>query len=350
LRHRATLHGSSSQRSPDRVRAIAAIAVLGVGLVCAAAALSEPPAISRLIDAERKLAAAARARGTAAAYLEHLDGKAVTFDPRPTSATRAWRERGEEDGGVEWSPELVEVSGWEDLGFSIGRWADRSGSGHFIRVWRRERGDDWKIVLDGAVSHPPPADSRASEITIEGAYHAPPDTNDWLRGPPIGSSMAGGVSIGGGGLSWGVGFGIGSGYVAYHSRIEYENERTAFERHQMMTAERTLGWTARQHGWERAYAEVSASDLRHLREDAAPTLGPESAALARQSRPRKVDWVYRESALASSWDLGYAYGLAIEHRKGSHRPDTSAFVHLWRKDEDHRWRLMADWERDFRKR
>jgi ketosteroid isomerase-like protein len=344
-----TAHGLPATRA----RACAGALSVGLGVACAAGAFSDERRIDALVDAERSLSAAARERGAPSACLDASTGDAVTFAPGPAKAARVWRERLSDDAGRDWFPTLVELSGWEDLGFSIGAWRSVPSSadaGHYLRVWRKDKSGEWKIALDAAGPHSP-SDHGASEVTIEGAYHAAPDTNEWRKGPPAGGNIgSGGLWVGGGAMSWGLGFGIGNDYVAYHSRIEYENERNAHERHQLMTAERTLGWAVRKDGWSRGYEGVASSDLRFLRDGATPTVGPEAAARASASRPRNVDWVHRGSAVAKSWDLGYSYGLAIERRKGSSRPDTSAFVHLWRKDEEHRWRLMADWESAFRKR
>ena len=73
-----------------------------------------------------------------------------------------------------------------------------------------------------------------------------------------------------------------------------------------------------------------------------------SASDAVEPRTRDVSWEYRGNAVAKSWDMGYAYGLALT--RGKSRTDTSAFVHLWRKDDAGKWKMVADWEGAYPKR
>lgn len=53
--------------------------------------------------------------------------------------------------------------------------------------------------------------------------------------------------------------------------------------------------------------------------------------------------------MATDWNLGYTYGLTLTRVKGA-TPDTSSFVHLWRKDDAGLWRMVLDLENPFPKR
>src|SRR6185503_7889026 len=109
-----------------------------------------------------------------------------------------------------------------------------------------------------------------------------------------------------------------------------------------------LSFEAKKHGWDAAYRAVAANDLRFAREGAAPELGVEAAIEASAAIPRDREYVSRGNGIAPSWDLGYAYGIAVARKKGA-PPDTAAFVHLWRKDDAGKWRLMVDVENPFPK-
>ena len=41
--------------------------------------------------------------------------------------------------------------------------------------------------------------------------------------------------------------------------------------------------------------------------------------------------------LAGSVDLGYSYGLALRTLKGANVPDTSGYLHVWRRDASGGW-------------
>ena len=146
-----------------------------------------------------------------------------------------------------------------------------------------------------------------------------------------------GIGVGSGGF----GFGLGTGGTV--SRRDMEWRRTANEKNRLMSAERKLGFEARNRGWASAYQAVAARDHRTYRETRAPALGIETAIEWSAQVPRNREWLPRGHAVSPSWDLGYAYGLAIA-RPARGRPDTTSYVHLWRKDDAGEWRLMLDIE------
>ncbi len=338
-------------RGGGRVSLVAAVAALA----CAAAALAAARPIETLIEAERAFSAASAERGVRPAFLENLAEDAVIFRPGPINGMQSWRERKDVPGMLKWAPEAVEVSGSGDLGFSSGPWVVRagpgeepSGYGHFITVWRRDPQGRWKVALDCGISHGRQERGPLAVEIVEGPVHTPPDSNAWRT---TGFDVGVGVHHHGSGigLGWGTGgFGIGGGFAdGVRSRADYEYRRTAHEKNTMMAADRALGWNARRSGWEEAYRAVAAGDLRSFRDGALPTLGAEAAASACAGTPRDGTWEYRGNGVAKSWDLGYVYGLAIRRAKGASRADTSAFVHLWRKDDAGQWRLVTDWEQAF---
>jgi ketosteroid isomerase-like protein len=319
-----------------------------------------------LIDAERAFSALSVKSGMRTAFLANLADDAVMFRPGPIDARKSWLARPDESGILEWGPEFVELSGAEDVGFSVGPWqyrestgAEPAAYGHFVTVWRRDERGDWKVVLDCGGSHPDPGHSPHEVQLRMGPVHVAPDSNEWQRplleagagtyrgGSGVAAGSGGvGVGVGGGGL----GFGIGYYENSVRTRYDYEIRRTAHDKNLMMNADRAIGWTARNKGWPAAYRKVSAGDLCLLREGAAPVLGPDAAIAAVSARSRDITWLYMNNGIAKSWDLGWSSGLAIERVKGKSRPDTSAFVHLWRLDEEREWRLVTDWEGPFAKR
>lgn len=348
---------------PALLTALLATATLGVAL----ASSSPPRPIDSLVSAERGFSAMSVERGMRTAFLAHLADDAIMFRPGPIKARPSWLARPEVPGLLEWGPEFVEISGAEDIGFSIGPWQYREqpggepvAFGHFVTVWRRDARGDWKVALDCGGSHAKPGHSLRDVQLRMGPVHVAPDSNEWRRPlleAGVGVSRGGvGVGVGTGGVgvaAGGLGLGgVGIGYYenCVRTRYDYEIRRTAHDKNLMMNADRALGWTARTKGWEPAYRKVAAGDLCFLREGAAPTLGPDAAVGAVAARPRDITWVYTGNGIAKSWDLGWSTGLTIARTKGKSRPDTTAFVHLWRLDDAREWRLVTDWEGPFAKK
>jgi len=341
------------------VKTLGRTTLLATALTAALAAASGHP-IDSLIQAERDFSAAAGEHGMRSAFLANLADDAVLFRPGPINGMKSWKARAEVPGQLVWAPGYVEISGAQDFGFSFGPWEYRATAdaksgdyGDFLTVWRRDSRGAWKVALDCGVSHERPEVSPHDIEPIVGPAHAPPDTNAWRNGylDANGNVIHGGASgfgigIGGGGLGVGVG-----GYTGYwRSPLDYERDRTAHANNNLMTADRALGFNVKKTGWEKAYSEVSARDLRYYRDGAQPTLGPEAAASANASRTRDITWDYRGNGMSKSWDMGYVYGLAIARTKGKSKPDTSAFVHFYRADDAGKWHMMADWEVAFPKK
>lgn len=343
--------------------AVAALAVF------ATLAHAESTAIDSLVAAERAFAQSSVESGMKAAFLGALADDGILFRGGPVNGVALWRARAESPAVLEWAPSYAEVSGDGDLGFSTGPWSLRPKAGeaavafgHFVSVWRRERGGPWRVALDIGISHPDPGTPLDQVEVRKGPLHLPPDSNAWkgsglqvgagVRSGNVGVGVGtGGVGIGVGSRGLGVGVGFGTGGI--RSRRDYYWRRTAHEKNTLMGAERTFSFDARKGGWDRAYRLSAANDLRYYRDGAPPALGHDAAIAGGSGVPVTREWITRGHAVATSWDLGYTYGLAIA-KPGSKaprgtRPDTSSFVHLWRKDDAGRWRLMLDIENPFPK-
>jgi len=73
------------------------------------------------------------------------------------------------------------------------------------------------------------------------------------------------------------------------------------------------------------------------------------AIAALEKRGGEVEWRPFGSGASTSADLGYSYGLLDRRVRGGSRPDTSAYLHVWRKGPDGKWKLALDLESAFPK-
>lgn len=338
--------------------ALCAAAFLAVG--AAAPAPADDPAIESLIAAERGFAKSSVESGMKPAFAAHLAENGIVFRPGPLNGLRVWQSRPLTDAVLEWAPAYAEVSGAGDLGFTFGPWAysahrdaQPSAFGTFVTVWRRQRDGGWKVELDVGASHPGQRPDLDAPVT-RGPFHPRPDSTQWRKwdaGVGVSSGNVGvGVGTGGFGVgfhSGGGGFGFGSGGV--RSRQDYEWQRTRHEKNELMNAERRLPFEAKNHDWDRALRAVAAGDLRTLREGSPIELGVDAAIERSTPLPKTRDFQSRGNGVAASWDLGYAYGLVVTPAKKGARPDTAAYVHLWRKDDAGAWKMMLDVEAPFPK-
>ncbi|NOT33743.1 MAG: hypothetical protein HOP12_06180 [Candidatus Eisenbacteria bacterium] len=334
-----------------------------------AAAADATTAAAELAKAEQGFAKLSVDTHMKTAFTTWLAGHSILFKPGPVDGQKFYRDRPEPKGVLDWAPAFVEVSGDGQFGFSTGPWTyqrarDQSpiAFGRFVSIWKREGAGEWRVLLDTGISHADPGRSLRSGEPLEfGPLHAAPDTNAW-KPRPLSAGVAGqvggkdgtiGGSVGTGGMgvsvgTGGFGVGVSTGSQGVRSKLDYQWRRNAHDKHTLLSAERTFTWNARSRSWDRAYRAVGANDVRLLRDGAFATTGLDTAIARMTSRPRNRDWFHRGEGMSGSWDLGYTYGLAVAHPKGA-RSDTTAYVHLWRKDEAGNWKLMLDVESEFPK-
>lgn len=55
-----------------------------------------------------------------------------------------------------WEPAKAETSRAGDFGYTYGTYEETPEKGHYLRIWKRESGDAWKLVLDITSPLPPP--------------------------------------------------------------------------------------------------------------------------------------------------------------------------------------------------
>jgi ketosteroid isomerase-like protein len=82
---------------------------------------------------------------------------------------------------VDWYPVVADLAVSGDLGFTAGPWACSLASGaqiqgHYLTLWKRDEGRDWRVQFDAGVSNPAPAvaESRLSSGDAPSGRASPP--------------------------------------------------------------------------------------------------------------------------------------------------------------------------------
>ena len=343
-------------RPPARASSVVATLAL-LALVCGSAAIglltanaprahADSPAsdarLSSLVATERAFSDASVERGMRDAFMSYLAEDAVIFRPGPINGMQSWQSRTSPKGTLIWEPSFAEVSAAGDLGYDTGPWEyrppadstgvvapDRIAYGHFVTVWKRLASGEWR-ALDLGIGH-----DKSEPGVGSGAFTAGPDhaahAADAKRG-----GVRFGVGMGGGGI--GVGAGIGD-----RDRDEYAATRGL---NGLLAAEHAYGYRLKKDGAAKAYPLAAAKDVRFYREGSPPSVGLSDAIPVLEKRTAALDWKTVGHGISASTDLGYIYGLLELREKGAARPDTSVFVHVWRKDSDGKWRLALDIENE----
>jgi ketosteroid isomerase-like protein len=329
------------ERGHMRTPAVPLLAALILLPGAAPADEAAPTSLDSLVAAERAFSALSVDQGMKAAFLTFLAGDAILFRPGPVHGPTSWAARENPPGTLIWEPSYAEVSGLGDLGVSTGPWEYRAPAGsdaptahgHFVSMWTRAGAGPWRVALDHGISHARPESGGLGAVEFQpGPAHVRPQETSRR----FGLSMGGAVFGSDGGLGVGVGRMISPADEAYR--------RTAHEVHRMMSTERTLAFELRGRGADRAYPKVAAEDLRLYRDGALPAVGVTPAIAAAGPRPRALEFRSYGQRISGSLDLGYSYGLALRTARGAAAPDTSGYLHVWRRDAANAWKLSLDLE------
>ena len=113
---------------------------------------------------------------------------------------------------------------------------------------------------------------------------------------------------------------------------------------------REYGWRIANRGAMDACQRSVAKDVRFYRDGSTPTVGTAAAQEILERRGGLVTWLPAAQRASASGDLGYTYGLLEWRARAKATPDSSAFVHIWRRMPGEKWKLVFDIENGFPKR
>jgi ketosteroid isomerase-like protein len=231
---------------------------------------------------------------TREAFLGHLHPQSVMFNPGPVNGITLYSGLPARPGQLNWGPEVVDVAVSGDFGYSTGPHQFRASpdgrvmrQGYFCSVWVRSPGQPWKVLIDLGTSQP---ESLTLAVTPRD-----PTPAAGTPGPDPSASLA--------------------------------------------AAERQFA-SALTGDQAAAYRAALAPHARVNRDGAPPAQGVEAALTAIGRRGAVVAATPEKTDVASSGEMGYAYGrLAIANAPAATPP--VYYVRVWRHDAQG-WRIVLD--------
>lgn len=250
---------------------------------------ANPPALDSLVAAERAFARMSLDQGVRDAFLHWMAPDGVIFRPLAVNAREAWSSRGPVAARLAWSPVYAEVSAAGDLGVSTGPWELRPddpklplGHGHFVSVWQRQGDGQWRVSVDIGISH------------------AKPD-----RGVGMDEVTPGPVPVA---------------------------RRTEGPLPDLMALDLAWSEEARRRGPVAAFARRAARDVRFYRDAVTPVVGADGAREVMRLTPGATRWDPEAQRVSLSGDLGCTYGMLERRGKAGAEPDSSVYLHVWRRE------------------
>jgi ketosteroid isomerase-like protein len=272
-------------------------AVLAVALLCPVVGeAAASAALDSLVAAERAFAVKSVEQGVRDAFIEYLAADGLIFSPLATNGRQAWESRAPVAATLVWEPVFAEVSAAGDLGYTTGPWELRpndpqrpTGYGNYVSVWQKQADGAWRVAVDIGIAHAQPMRGLGNVDFTPGPLHVAP-------------------------------------------------RRTA---RPIDLAALDLAWTrdARAKGSAAAFARWAAPDVRFYRDLVAPVLGMRGGREMLLAIPGVTLWSPRAQKIARSDDLGCTYGILERRRLGSAAPDSSVYLHIWRRGDDDKWKV-----------
>lgn len=120
--------------------------------------------VESLVAAENYFAGIVKEKGIKKAFLMVSNEEAVIFRPGPVNVRKYFRKQDDSLGLLSWEPALAKISRSGDWGFTSGPYTYKTGPGaaasygEYLSVWKTDKNQVWKLVLDIGVPHPKPAE------------------------------------------------------------------------------------------------------------------------------------------------------------------------------------------------
>ena len=278
------------------------ILLLGVALGRAVdPAVSTP--LQSLTDAETTFARMATEKGTRAAFLANMADDGVIFQPGPVNAKKSWEKRAPSDSVLSWEPNFVAVSASGDFGYTTGPWefkerptdAEAIAYGQFLSIWKKQKDNAWKVVLDAGVATPKPVGKPATS-------QSPTATPTPIQGKKDKVNL-----------------------TTARAEVEKVKKRFAVA-------------SAADNG--AAIIAFAGDDIRVLRDGVFPAVGEAGVQLMLNSEHGKTTLRPAGGNISPGGDMAYEYGAyVIERGEG---PERGHYVTIWKKNVRGTWRLAVD--------
>ncbi len=270
--------------------------------VTLASAQMLPPGPQSVADAEMKFAATSKEQTTKAAFLAHLGADAIVFSQgEPVNGQELWKQVPENNGLLFWWPVWADIASSGDFGYTTGPWESKrdrgdeapAGYGYYSSVWKKNEQGVWKVAIDMGIGFPKKEEvahtlkTSNRPLKSTGAVNSKKEEAELLS---LDQTYVAKVNAAGGSFV--------SDYLSTEARIH-----------------RTGSW---------------------------PYTTPD-AIKAIDETGKKFQYTHLGGEVASSGDLGYAYGkvkVTVTH-DGNTRELPLNYLRVWKKEEG-QWKIVLD--------
>ena len=260
--------------------------------------VAEESALRSVVEAEKSFAAASAERGIRESFLQFFAENAIIFAPEPKNGKKFYTYYEDKGRKLTWRPIFATIARSGELGVTTGPWELAKSKtepapiafGEFLSIWRKQRDQSWKVIVDLGVDHEKPGDLRSEPQLLE------PNT------APSPADLAG-------------------------------------ARQTLQKSDRALTEQLKDTG---PSAIIAAADeqIHLLRQNRFPAVGREQAAAALQADTAKITRSFIDGAMSEAGDLAYRYGsYTSEQQSGTPR---GHYLTIWRTVAPGEWKVLVD--------
>jgi len=270
----------------------------------------EPDSSTTIVASELSFARRCEEVGVRPSFMEYFADDGIAFKPEPFRYTETVKtlppQANPKAIQLKWEPQSAGIAASGELGFTTGpsvrtdlTAADKpKGYGQFFSVWKKQKDGTWRVAVDIGTqmpSQPSPLGNPCNE----------PIKPKWRQ-----------VS----------------------DSVSADDRRST-----IMKLEREFSEACAAEGTLKAYLLRVEDNTRLHRQNQLPIVGKKAIEAHLRKEPQVSSWSSIGSDVSLANDLGYTYG-SYEIKKSS---DVSAiengyYLHLWRKNSDGEWKLIAD--------
>jgi ketosteroid isomerase-like protein len=139
-------------------------AFTGILAFSALFAIAQDQAAQKIYETERAFEKAVAEKGMNDGFIEFLTADGLLFQPDIINGREAWRKRPKSPASLTWNPIWIEVSSNGALAYSIGNGVYKPKGkddateyySHYLSIWRREPGGEYRAVVDVGINHEKP--------------------------------------------------------------------------------------------------------------------------------------------------------------------------------------------------
>ena len=252
--------------------------------------------LKALVKAEWDFINLARDTNTRDAFLAQFTEETIVFGEGPVNAKRAYQNQQPNNGWLKWEPVFSDLASSGDFGYNTGPWEFRINKtdakavafGHFVSFWHQQTDGSWKLLIDIGVDHAQPTQTPA-----------------WKS-----------------------------------SAVEFERiSNPSEERNPLETVEQNF-IEALAFAKSPAYQAVLSRETRFYR-PGIQAITEQASILTYLNGELPITYKKVGQALASTGDLGYAYGTAVVQLKGN-QTKAANYLHVWKHEKNAGWKLVLD--------